>query len=85
MRRRLPAADRAGGDWRDAAASDWRPGGASLVWHQAALDSLRRDLVSRYGAGASIVYRKGPYGQALLEVGQARGGCGITHVCGGGV
>lgn len=46
----------------------WRPGGASLLWARAALCSLSSDLVSRYGAGAAIVYRHGPYAAALLEV-----------------
>lgn len=47
----------------------WRPGAASLLWLQCALASLSADLVSRYGAGAAILYRPGPYTQALSEVG----------------
>jgi hypothetical protein len=46
----------------------WRPGGASLLWVECALQSLSTDLVSRYGPGASIVYKHGPYAQALTEV-----------------
>jgi len=50
----------------------WRPGGASLLWAQCALQSLSSDLVSRYGAGAGLVYKPGPYTQALTEVGPSR-------------
>jgi hypothetical protein len=46
----------------------WRPGAASLLWLQSALASLSTDLVSKYGKGAAIIYRHGPYSQALLEV-----------------
>jgi hypothetical protein len=46
----------------------WRPGGASLLWAAAALQSLSADLKSRYGAGAAIVFRQGPYAAALQEV-----------------
>lgn len=46
----------------------WRPGSASLLWAQAALASLSSDLVARYGAGAAVVYRHGPYASALREV-----------------
>lgn len=48
--------------------TSWRPGGASLLWAAAALQSLSSDLRSRYGAGASIVFRRGPYAAALQEV-----------------
>lgn len=39
---------------------------------ECALQSLSTDLVSRYGPGASIVYKHGPYAQALNEVRQGR-------------
>lgn len=35
---------------------------------ECALQSLSADLVARYGAGASIVFKQGPYLQALSEV-----------------
>lgn len=53
----------------------WRPGGASCLWLRLALASLGEDLVARYGPGASIVYKRGPYQQALEEVGLRAGGC----------
>lgn len=46
----------------------WRPGAASLLWVECALQSLSSDLVLRYGAGAAIVFKQGPYLQALTEV-----------------
>ena len=55
----------------------WRPGCASLLWMQCALQSLSTDLVARYGAGAGIVFKQGPYVQALSEVG------GVVVVGGG--
>jgi hypothetical protein len=48
----------------------WRPGGASLLWAAAALQSLSSDFKSRYGAGAAIVFKRGPYAAALQEVRQ---------------
>ncbi len=58
----------AGDDAAQPGSASWRPGGASRLWLGAARDSLGRDLVSRYGPGAGIVYRKGPYAQAVQEV-----------------
>jgi hypothetical protein len=56
----------------------WRPGAASRLWQQCALASLSRDLVSRYGVGAAIIFRPGPYAQALAQVRCAR----LLAVCG---
>lgn len=50
------------------AASGWRPTGASLVWQQAALQGLDADLQARYGAGASVIFRRGPYLAALQAI-----------------
>lgn len=50
-----------------AAGSSWRPGQASLVWQQAALRSFDADL-RKYGPGAAIVFRRGPYLTALQDV-----------------
>jgi hypothetical protein len=46
----------------------WRPGGATLYWQQQALQSLDAALQARYGPGAAIVYKRGPYVTALTEV-----------------
>ncbi len=51
------------------AGSQWRPGAASRLWAKCALESLQRDLVGAYGAGAEIVFKRGPYLKALEEVG----------------
>lgn len=51
----------------------WRPGAASLLWVECALQSLSTDLRSRYGPGASLVFKHGPYLQALSAVGAALG------------
>jgi hypothetical protein len=45
--------------------------GASLVWHKAALQYLDSDLQARYGAGASIIFRRGPYLPALQAIASA--------------
>lgn len=42
--------------------------GASCVWQQASLRSLDADLRARFGPGAGIIFRKGPYADALAEV-----------------
>lgn len=39
-----------------------------MVWQMAALKSLDADLQDRYGKGAAIVYKKGPYLKALREI-----------------
>eukprot|EP00884_Botryococcus_braunii_P006520 jgi/Botrbrau1/1586/Bobra.0185s0008.2 len=54
-------------DGDDLSGSSWRPGGASLVWLEAALGSLDASL-RQYGKGAGIIFRRGPYLQALREV-----------------
>ena len=38
------------------------------MWLQASLQSLDRDLRSRYGPGAGIIFRRGPYLEALQDV-----------------
>jgi hypothetical protein len=54
----------------------WRPGAASLLWVECALQSLSADLVSRYGQGAALVFKQGPYLQALSGVSVSiRGPC----------
>eukprot|EP00892_Ulva_mutabilis_P003954 jgi/Ulvmu1/1930/UM012_0090.1 len=45
--------------------SSWRPGQASLLWTQHALESMSADLTLRYGAAARIVYARGPAADAL--------------------
>jgi hypothetical protein len=57
-----------------ATGSRWRPGAASNLWLRGALASLSADLAARYGAGAEVVLKRGPYLQALQEV--RRGGAG---------
>jgi len=52
-------------------ASGWRPTGASLVWQEAALRGLDADLQARYGAGAAIIFRNGPYLPALQAIAAA--------------
>lgn len=47
----------------------WRPGAASLLWVDCALQSLSGDLRLRYGPGAALVFKHGPYLQALSAVG----------------
>ena len=42
--------------------------GASLVWLHASLQSLDTSLRSRFGPGAGIVFRRGPYLDALKDV-----------------
>ena len=42
--------------------------GASLVWLHASLQSLDKSLRSRYGPGAGIIFRTGPYLEALKDV-----------------
>ena len=54
-----------------AAGVSWRPAGANLAWQEAALRSLDHDLQKLYGAGAGIVFRHGPYLEALLDVARA--------------
>jgi hypothetical protein len=53
------------------AGTSWRPGGACLVWIQAALASLDADLAARYGPGARVVYQKGPALEALQRLAAA--------------
>lgn len=69
---RIPCPSQEDGD-DPATGSSWRPGGASLLWLQLALSSLDQDLVRRYGPGASIVYKRGPYAEALRQVAAAVG------------
>ena len=38
------------------AGTSWRPGRASLVWLEGALQALDSELRERYGPGAGIVY-----------------------------
>ena len=54
-----------------AAGTSWRPGAASLVWQMQALKALDRDLQQKYGAGAAIIYKHGPYLKALKEIADA--------------
>lgn len=58
--------------------SAWRPAGASLLWLHHALQSLDTDLQKRFGRGASIVYKRGPYLAALQSVAEAAG-AGAVH------
>ena len=41
------------------------------MWQEAALRGLDADLQARYGPGAAIIYRKGPYLPALKAVAEA--------------
>lgn len=59
--------------------TSWRPGAASLVWLHGALASLDADLQARYGPGAAVVYRQGPYAQALLEVASSVGAGAVYY------
>lgn len=56
---------------RISAGTSWRPGGACLVWIEAALASMDADLAARYGHGARIVFRRGAYLQELSAVAAA--------------
>ena len=49
------------------AGTSWRPAGASLYWLQEALRALDADLRARFGAGAGILFRRGPYLPALRQ------------------
>ncbi|KAK9843470.1 hypothetical protein WJX81_004296 [Elliptochloris bilobata] len=51
----------------------WRPAGASLYWLQEALRSFDADLRSKIGAGAGVLYRRGPYLPALQQAAAALG------------
>lgn len=42
-----------------------------MVWIEEALRSLDRDLQQRYGPGAAILYRRGPYSEALVAIAAA--------------
>lgn len=53
------------------AGTSWQPGGACLVWIQAALASLDADLAARYGPGARLVYQRGPALDALQRLAAA--------------
>jgi DNA photolyase len=61
------AAGEDGGDvWTGEA---WRPGGASLLWVQQALESMSADLQARYGHGARIAFiRSDTAAEALLPL-----------------
>lgn len=48
--------------------TSWRPTGAALVWLQASLGSLDKDLRERFGPGAGIIFRQGPYFDALHDI-----------------
>ena len=50
------------------AGTSWRPMGASLVWLHASLQSLDTALRRRFGSGAGIIFRRGPYLDALKDV-----------------
>lgn len=50
-----------------AAGTSWRPAGASLYWLQEALRSLDGDLRAKFGAGAGVLFRRGPYLPALQQ------------------
>ena len=41
------------------------------MWIEEALRSLDRNLQQRYGPGAAILYRPGPYSEALLAAAAA--------------
>lgn len=43
------------------------------MWIEAALAALDRDLIARYGPGAKIVFRRGPYLEELQAVAEAVG------------
>ena len=65
---------------RDAnAGTSWRPGGACLVWIEAALASLDADLVARYGAGAKILFRRGTYRSEVSAVAAAVGAGAVYY------
>ena len=53
--------------------SAWRPGAASRLWTQHALQSMSADLALRYGAGARIVFAAGPAAPALQRLCGAAG------------
>ncbi|KAK9831569.1 hypothetical protein WJX74_000355 [Apatococcus lobatus] len=48
--------------------TSWRPVGASLAWLQASLTSLDLDLQRKFGPGAAIIFRKGPYLESLQDL-----------------
>lgn len=50
-----------------ATGSRWRPGAAARLWLRGALESLGADLVAKYGPGAGVVLKRGPYATALAE------------------
>jgi len=45
--------------------ASWRPAGATVFWLQEALRALDGDLRARFGPGAGIAFRRGPYLAAL--------------------
>ena len=50
-----------------------------MVWIEEALRSLDRDLQQRYGPGAAILYRPGPYSEALLAIAAAAGAGAVYY------
>ena len=60
-----------------AAGTSWRPAGASLFWLQEALRSLDADLRAKFGAGAGVLFRRGPYLPALQQAAAELGVCAI--------
>ncbi|KAI8468759.1 MAG: hypothetical protein J3K34DRAFT_459699 [Monoraphidium minutum] len=57
----------------------WRPGAAARLWLRCALEALSRDLAERYGRGAEVVFKRGPYQRALEEVGAAVGASRVFY------
>lgn len=51
--------------------SSWRPGAASCLWLHYALANLNIDLQRQFGPGAGIIFRKGPYAEAVAAVAEA--------------
>jgi deoxyribodipyrimidine photolyase len=61
------------------AGTSWRPGRASLVWLEGALQALDSELRERYGPGAGIVYCRGPYLEELRRVADAAGAGAVYY------
>ena len=49
------------------------------MWLHHALASLDADLRARHGPGAGVVFRRGPYAAALLELAEAAA-AGVVHM-----
>lgn len=55
-----------GDDWKTG--TSWRISGAGLLWQRDALDAFNKDVIARYGPGAAVVMKTGPYLEAITEV-----------------